>query len=144
MTCLFLPWIFCSGVRGHKIKCGHYAKFAHIEPYLGSVWYLYFCFNLEQKKNQVLDFQERFSSSCYLMGHCEIAVMFWALQIRVQNMLLAYFSRHFSSTMKTPSLFPKFIWLPPGGQEYKKEMYWKWSSSRKCWGVWFGESKTPL
>lgn len=32
-------------------------------------------------------------------------------------MLLAYFS----SAVKTPSLFPKLIWLPPGGQEYKKE-----------------------
>lgn len=42
----------------------------------------------------------------------------WLLcQIRLQNMLLAYFS----SAVKTPSLFPKLIWLPPGGQEYKKE-----------------------
>lgn len=57
------------------------------------------------------------------MGHCDIAVMFWGLQIRVQNKLLVYFSQQFSSPMETPLLFPKLVWLPPGGQEYKKGMY---------------------
>lgn len=47
------------------------------------------------------------------MGHCDIAVMFWGLQIRVQNML----SGAPPAPCKTPSMFPKLIYLPPGGQE---------------------------